>query len=443
MNQPTNTLIRAFARHTHANVAMITGMILPVLLVLCGGALDFIAYTGQRTALQAAADAAALAGAKRFTLAGAQQAQIESYVLNEIDHHMSDMSDTNGYERSVQVTMDENLVVTSITRETRTTLLKSILPPSLTVTSEAIAKGQVKLCALALNENDEETIALHDRAFLEANTCSIFSNSASPTGIVANMKTALTADIICSAGGYVGSTTNYSTTPIVDCPVFADPLAGSLTPPNVGACDYYDYLVGEISLNKEGEVKLTKDDTIKIEAEKNTNYVLHPGVYCGGIRIADKAKITFEPGLYVIKDGPLLINRRSENFGANISIYFTGDDATLFVGRDAQIDFSAAETGALAGVLIMDDPAIATGRAHIIESHNARTLLGTIYTPKATFRIETDKPVADESAYTIIVADKLELLGEPSLFLNSDYAATNVPVPPGVGPIGGTTYLRK
>jgi len=52
-------------------------------------------------------------------------------------------------------------------------------------------------------------------------------------------------------------------------------------------------------------------------------------------------------------------------------------------------------------------------------------------------------PVADESAYTAIVAKKFSMTGSPTLVLNTDYAATDIPTPDGIGPTGGQVYLRE
>ena len=46
--------------------------------------------------------------------------------------------------------------------------------------------------------------------------------------------------------------------------------------------------------------------------------------------------------------------------------------------------------------------------------------------------IDSKKPVADQSAYTAIVANSIELNSGPNLILNSDYEATDVPVPSGI-----------
>ena len=47
--------------------------------------------------------------------------------------------------------------------------------------------------------------------------------------------------------------------------------------------------------------------------------------------------------------------------------------------------------------------------------------------------IAAQAPVADSSAYTAIVVGRMWLRKGPTLVLNSDYAATDVPVPAGLG----------
>ena len=89
--------------------------------------------------------------------------------------------------------------------------------------------------------------------------------------------------------------------------------------------------------------------------------------------------------------------------------------------------------------------AIKTGapRQHQILSDNARNLLGTIYMPQGEIIIDATKPIADKSAYTVLVVNQLHLYSGPNLVLNSDYSATDVPVPPGVGPFGAKIFLSN
>jgi hypothetical protein len=82
-------------------------------------------------------------------------------------------------------------------------------------------------------------------------------------------------------------------------------------------------------------------------------------------------------------------------------------------------------------------------REHKILSDNARTLLGTIYMPQGRLIIDASKPIADKSAYTVLVVRQIDLHAGPNLFLNSDYSATDVPVPKGVGPYGSNVMLTN
>ncbi len=42
-------------------------------------------------------------------------------------------------------------------------------------------------------------------------------------------------------------------------------------------------------------------------------------------------------------------------------------------------------------------------------------------------------PVADMSAYTVVVARQINLYEGPNLYLNANYSGTSVPVPKGCG----------
>jgi hypothetical protein len=50
--------------------------------------------------------------------------------------------------------------------------------------------------------------------------------------------------------------------------------------------------------------------------------------------------------------------------------------------------------------------------------------------------------IGEASAYTVIVADRLELIGV-NLVINADYAGSEVPVPRGLGPFSQQVRLSK
>jgi len=215
----------------------------------------------------------------------------------------------------------------------------------------------------------------------------------------------------------------------------ADPLAGRPLPAD-GPCDYL--------------AKIVLGGTA----------TLYPGIYCGGLIISLGANVKMEPGVYVIKDAPFLVNGNSTLTGENVGIYLKGLASNLKFDTETTISLTAPKTGPMAGLLIIDDPSGATAllntliagkytkllsppREHLILSDNARTLLGTIYMPRGRLIIDATKPVADKSAYTVLVVQQLDLYSGPNLILNSDYGASEIPVPPGVGIYGAKVTVTK
>src|SRR5581483_4525122 len=222
-------------------------------------------------------------------------------------------------------------------------------------------------------------------------------------------------------------------TPVTDCPVMPDPLASRPPPPDA-PCNYVAKVVA------------------------GSTATLQPGVYCGGLVISLGANVTLAPGIYTIQDGPFLVNGNSSLSGQNVSIYMKGLGANLKFDADTTISLTAPKDGPMAGILIYDDPTgatallnplisgkyaklLSTAREHLILSNNARTLLGTIYMPNGRLIIDADKPIADKSAYTVLVVRQLDLYSGPNLILNSDYGASEIPVPPGVGNYSGKVSL--
>jgi hypothetical protein len=168
------------------------------------------------------------------------------------------------------------------------------------------------------------------------------------------------------------------------------------------------------------------------------------------------AKVTLKPGIYVMR-GALVVDASSLS-GDNVGFFFEGHNASLLFDYDSSISLTAPKTGDMAGLLMFDNrqvpsavaapPAKVKGKApppplgapplreYRILSDNAQQLLGTIYLPGGRLIIDSNKPVADKSAYTVVIARVIELFDGPNLVLNTNYAGTDIPVPHGlVGPI--------
>jgi hypothetical protein len=166
-----------------------------------------------------------------------------------------------------------------------------------------------------------------------------------------------------------------------------------------------------------------KDGENKVE----TTLTLDPGTYCGGLTITGKANVTLRGGIYVMKDGPLIVDKDASLSGVDVAFYFTGDKGGLLFDKKTTISLTAPTTGTMAGLLMSEERAVSspgdpvtgllddlTGlllpatppplgqtkpmRIYRIISDNARTMLGTIYLPAGRLVIDAKKPVADQSA---------------------------------------------
>jgi hypothetical protein len=316
--------------------------------------------------------------------------------------------------------------------------------PTIKASATAKLSGSMPLCLLALDPKASTTVSLEASASMTATGCMVYSNSTNKNGLQAKDNAKLTAGLVCTAGGKAktgGATVTPD--PVTDCPRMADPLR-SRVPPQDTTCRFNDTVIS-------GVVR-----------------TLQPGVYCKGLKITAGAQVTLTSGVYIIKDGPLVVDKAATLTGAQVGIYLTGPGSNLTFATDSTISLSAPKDGPLAGLLIYDDPNGASApaipavplpipvvgglvedlfkgppREHKILSDNARMLLGTIYMPHGRLIIDANKPIADKSAYTVLVVQRVDLHAGPNLVLNSDYSATDVPVPPGVGPYGNSVKLTN
>ena len=106
----------------------------------------------------------------------------------------------------------------------------------------------------------------------------------------------------------------------------------------------------------------------------------------------------------------------------------------MMLDYDSHVDLTAPLTGDMAGLLFFQDrKTVLLSGYHDIRSKDARRLVGTMYFPNAKLMVEARNPVADKSEYTVIIAKEFELRDGPDLVLKTDYGATPIPLPDGVG----------
>ncbi len=410
--------LRRLAHDRRGGIAVSFAIALPAILAALGIATDFALMTKVRANLQSAADAAAIAGAREIPLAGTNTHQVTSaaqsfaaYALTgESVATKETLAGSNfsvnaavvGKFSAVKVDISENW-----TPFFAHVLMAGVTP--ITVTATASFEGSNNICVLGLEDKDR-SVYLDSNARLTGNDCGVFSNSTDSKGLEVKDGAALRASIVCSAGGTsISKSATVQPHAITDCPKVADPLAGRPAP-SVGSCDHTNFVFA-----------------------KNKSVTLNPGVYCGGLKLDAAANVTLKPGIYIIKDGEFRITGEATVAGEGVGFYLTGKDPKeIKFDQKTHISLAAPTSGPMAGLLLFEDRNLPKQLKHQISSDDARNLVGTIYLPVGGLIIDAKKAVADQSAYTAIIAQTIELNYGPELVLNSDYENTDVPVPAGI-----------
>ena len=380
---------------------------LPGILAAIGVASDYAILEMKRSSLQAAADSAALAAAKELSISSSTDVTVTNAAKNYVN---VELTSTDGAAvPTVTVNRKEGSVTVALS-ESWTPFFAQFISSGITpVDVQATAKlaGSTNICVLALSPAGVGGIILTSNSTVTASSCGLYANSTDKQAIVVATSSKIFSPLICSGGGAtnVGGTT--SSPILTDCPKTPDPLAAR-SAPKFGACDY-------------NKTKITSGFA-----------TLTPGVYCGGIEVSGTANVTFDAGTYVIKDGLFNVKNTASIKGKNVAFYLTGFPTFLFFTNDATVDLSGAETGDMAGLLFFEDRATGILNVHDISASHANNLTGTIYMPKGNLLVHPAACIGQNSAYTAIVVNRLIVDQGPSLTLNTNYSATQVPVPSGI-----------
>jgi Flp pilus assembly protein TadG len=409
-NLKCKTLVKAvaFLRNTSASTALMFSLSLPAVLGAVGVAADFGIYQLKHGKLQVAADQAALAGAKELTLTSSNDSTIQAAANSFAQVAVGDSRSKLDVKATTDFTAKTvNVQITEVWTPFFAHFIGAKITP-IVVNAKAGLFGESKICVLTLTPNEFGAVSMTKKSHLQAEGCTVYSNSNSASSIYMGDVSSIDAKLVCTVGGVKDNGSLTGKKVVTDCPVLSDPLASR---PRLSAknCDFTN-------------------------AEfKSGTTTISPGVYCGGIKVSGNATVNLNEGEYIIKDGPLIVYGSAAFRGKNVGFFLTGKLGLMQFLNDATIDLSGRETGAMAGMLVFDDP-LEKGilRIHSISANHAINLTGTIYLPNGNLIVDPAATVGEKSAYTAIVAKRLIVENGPTLVLNTNYNMTPVPVPEGI-----------
>lgn len=392
-------------------IALKFALAAPAVILLGVGAIDLSNVQSSKSRLQDVADAAALAGAWELGLAiddGAAIARAEDFVKGQVSEWAE--APTIVSDITVEETRAQRIIRVKLNGH-RPSFFGSMLPPGgwrFNAEAGATTVGLVPLCVLVSGDAGSKVLNVKDRARLSAPACLVHSNR--DIAVEGGSLSASMTQAVTSASGMINPT------PGTGAAAIDDPFAQMvLVPPT----------------NCGGSAKIDKKSGI---------IRIPPGVHCGGIKVSGSAQLILEPGEHWFKTGALDVTENATLRGNDVVLFF--DKASKFQFQDqALVTLEGRRTGAYAGIVM------AATRNNtedfVISSDNVDSLLGVIYVPNAVLIVDGSQDVARDSAWTVIVAESVQLKGSPSLIINANYTGSAVPVPQGVGPrAGGSSLVR-
>lgn len=410
---PTRPCMKSFRADQKGLAAVILAIAAPAALTLVGAGVDYGRAIKARAQLQSAADSAALTGASSLRLGNATPTTVASVA------DMQGRSAAPSSASNVSVTTDVTATDVEVNMAADVPLTFSRIfrldPIHIAAHARARMVGTVPTCVIVLDPSSANAYDM-DQAMLTGKGWAVYSNSTAADSIALSNAAKINAALTCSSGGTsINGGASFEPAAMTDCPAKPDPLAKRTAPP-VGACTANKLKVG-------------------------VSTTLIPGTYCGGLEIGKDAVATLQPGTYVIKDGPLIVNDSATLSGKDVSFYLTGNGAVLNVAGQAVLDLAAPALGDMAGILVFEDRAAKLGQTHKLYSRNAPNLLGTVYLSRGDLEVgakgglsASSAGMAQVSAWTVIIARQFSVNDQISLVLNTNYSATPVQPPEGIAP---------
>jgi len=389
-------LLKRFREDTHGGVLVYMGIMLPVLLGVTGLALDASLWYAQKRSVQAIADTAAysvMLEIERIGDAGlAKIAAKEDAVIYGLDESAGD-SITINIPPKFGAYANTNGYYEVIVGQPASIFLAGLLVGDFDTAARAVSGGAAASnppCLLASDPSMKNAFKVNNGT-VSTTGCNIHVNSSDDKALYVANNGTLDADPIDVVGG-VDKKGTITSTPNVDMPSIADPLA-NLATPSVSGCDYTDV------------------------SYSSGTPTLQPGVYCGGISLSGSADVEMLPGTYIISgdaSDSFSVSGQAAVTGNGITTYFDGDTSLSLNGQGA-MDLSAPTSGSYAGMLFHGDPNGDEATQYSITGNGSAILDGIMYFPSGITKINGNGNTSSNTSISAIMARELRFGGNGTL----------------------------
>ncbi len=346
---------KQFWNDARGGVALVFGMMLPVLIGFSGVAIDGTYWMMERSKLQAATDSAALSAAQTVQLSGA-----DPTVSTEAKRMLQKTYGNSlpGVRFTVQhpplsgpLAGNATAVAVLAERDQPTYFLGVFGIKDTFVAARSVARVDMmaEACLLALSPDLDKAIEITGSSTVNID-CGIASNSDASNAVYLSGASNTTTTGVSAVGDvFQSNNAKLKTT------------SGTVKSNSSAIVDPYGAEGRNLKIPKlpaactASQLKIKNDTT------------LAPGRYCGGIDMTG-GTTTFAPGIYYIDGGNFKANGNASLVGTDVTFVLTGtgsDIALLDVNGGADVSLHAPKSGtALDGMLFFQDPGDSTGKAN-------------------------------------------------------------------------------
>ena len=339
--------IASLGRDRSGNVAVAVALLLPVLALTTGGAIDVAHAEAVRSDLRNVLDSATLAAA------GDGDDRRAKVIIGS---HLGARTDVTDYTAGFSFSNKQRSVVGQASATLEAYFLGIIGLPLITVRAEAeaVVADSSRPCITLLDPTASQALLVNSGAKLRAPSCEIHVRSAASPAAIFNGGTRLDVARICVAGSRVIKNGGWTGNVETSCKASEDPFAGTLPTPPTSACTDFGGV-------REGRTARFR-----------------PGVYCGGINFNGSVDVDFEPGLYVIRGGNWMVNG-GDWTGSGVTFYFE-DSSRIHFNRGVRAKLSAPKDGLYRDILLFEKPGL--GRSNFLfDESRGSELDGIMYLP--------------------------------------------------------------
>jgi hypothetical protein len=397
-------LLRRLARDESGVTAVVVGLSMTALMGGAALAIDVGLWYNDKRIAQGAADSAAYSAAIDYAAGGtaahvAATAKAVAAQYGQTDATGGVTVTINQPPASGSHTASAGAVEVIVNR-TETPFFAAFFVNSAAVASRAVAMAGSsggKYCVLALDNTAATTVSTAgidaaNGATIDLSTCGIQVNATGADALVLTGGATMKATTVSVSGNYSltnGASLVVSGTTTTNAPPIADPYA-SVAVPTPGAC---------AATNSWGG---------------STVATISPGTYCNGMTFSNGAKITLNPGVYIVDRGVFLATGGATVIATSgVTIVLTSSTGTNYataeIDNGVAVSITAPSSGATKGLAFFQDRRAAATGSENFAGGSTTTIYGALYFPAQT--VNYTNGTSTTSTCTQLVAYRVNFQG--------------------------------